>query len=189
MRRSAVPCSKCTGPCGTPVPALALGRVSQSQTTKHQNSRSLLPAAAGMSYPVRQKQLPAGLLPAAVGTAAAGDRRVAAAATLQTEGPTSNPDFDRSVYLDAATQPGHFVGPVAITNIPGMLSSCTHVSQHYSPAIWRYRYVCARLHCLCSAPCSFVFIVPWCNMGRRCNLSQPTAIAKIRIADPGMHTR
>jgi hypothetical protein len=157
------------------VPALVLGRVSQSQTTKHQNSRSLLPAAAGMSYPVRQKQLPAGLLPAAVGTAAAGDRRVAAAATLQTEGPTSKPDFDRSVYLDAATQPGHFVGPVAIANIPGMLSGCTHTAAAAiageSALLTSYLALplCVRKASL-SVQCTMQFSI-------HCPLSQPTATA------------
>jgi hypothetical protein len=130
LRRSC--CSLQQGPCATPVPALALGRVPHSQTTQHHNSRSVLPAAAAVSCPVMLKQLPAGLLPAAVGPAAA-DRAVAVAATVQIEGPTSKPDLDLNVYLDAAMQPGHFVGPVAVANIPGVLSSsCMHVSQHYN---------------------------------------------------------
>lgn len=54
--------------------------------------------------------------------------RLAAVPAAAAGSSSAKPDFDLAVYLDAAAQPQHFVGPVAVANIPGatgLLCICT----------------------------------------------------------------
>lgn len=176
---SAAPCSKYPGPCATPVSALPSGRVSHSQQTQHCNICSLLPAAAAVSWPARPKQLPAGLLPAAVGP----DSGAAATAMVGTGESNSKPDSDFSVYLEAAAQPGHFVGPVAVANIPGVISSsCT---QHYNQRTRQCRYVHTSSPCLYTAPCSggtlCIDVSYWWHMLQRATAESSCLVLKMLI--------
>lgn len=56
------------------------------------------------------------------------------AAVPAAAGSSTKPDFDLAVYLDAAAQPQHFVGPVAVANIPGAAELlCIHTAPASSP--------------------------------------------------------